>query len=51
MKGTGVTMGNKNIRKEVKKKKKATDTFSGLSTAAKPMTANPELIKKPKKSV
>lgn len=39
-------MGNKNIKKEVKKKKK---TDLGVLPSLKPMMAQPEVIKKPKK--
>jgi len=39
-------MANKNIKKEVKKKKK-TDT--GVLPSLKPMASEPEVIKKPKK--
>ncbi len=40
-------MGNRDIKKEVKKKKKA-DT--GVMPALKPMMPQPEVIKKPKKN-
>jgi len=39
-------MGNKNIKKEVKKKKK---TDLGVLPSLKPMMSQPEVIKKPKK--
>jgi hypothetical protein len=41
-------MANRDIKKEVKKKKK-TDT--GVMPALKPMMPQPELVKKPKKNV
>lgn len=41
-------MGNRDIKKEVKKKKK-TDTTAALPSL-KPMMAEPEVIKKPKKN-
>jgi hypothetical protein len=40
-------VGNRDIKKEVKKKKK-TDT--GALPSLKPMMAEPEVIKKPKKN-
>ncbi len=40
-------MGNRDIKKEVKKKKK-TDT-SGALPSLKPIMPEPELVKKPKK--
>jgi hypothetical protein len=40
-------MANRDIKKEVKKKKKA-DT--GVMPSLKPIMAEPELIKKPKKN-
>jgi len=43
-------MGNKNIKKEVKKKKKA-DISPIMSTAPKTYVSPPELIKKPKKTI
>lgn len=42
-------MGDKNIRKEVKKKKKADVATSVSSSTARPIMAQPELIKKVKK--
>ena len=41
-----VSMGNRDIKKDVKKKKKA-DT--GVLPSLKPIMAEPEVIKKPKK--
>lgn len=41
-------MGNKNIKKEEKKKKK-TDVNSSITPSLKSMVTQPELIKKPKK--
>ncbi len=41
-------MGNKNIRKEEKKKKK-TDAKPVASSAVKPVVVQPEVIKKAKK--
>lgn len=41
-------MANKNIKKEVKKKKKSDMDFT---PSLKPMMPQPEVIKKPKKSV
>lgn len=40
-------MGNRDIKKEVKKKKK-TDT--GVLPSVKPMMSEPEIVKKPKKN-
>lgn len=40
-------MGNRDIKKDVKKKKK-TDTVAALPSL-KPMMSEPEVIKKPKK--
>lgn len=40
-------MGNRDIRKETKKKKKS-DT--GVLPSVKPMVSEPEIIKKPKKN-
>lgn len=42
-------MANKNIKKEVKKKKK-TD-LNDFTPSLKPIVAQPEVIKKPKKNV
>lgn len=41
-------MANRDIKKDVKKKKK-TDTSVGSLPSLKPMMSEPELIKKPKK--
>jgi len=41
-------MANRDIKKDVKKKKK-TDT--GVLPSLKPIMAQPEIVKKPKKSV
>ncbi len=41
-------MGNRDIKKEAKKKKK-TDT-TGALPSLKPMMSEPELVKKPKKN-
>ncbi len=41
-------MGDKSIKKEVKKKKK-TDTKASVSLVAKPVVTQPELIRKKKK--
>lgn len=41
-------MGNRDIKKEVKKKKKTTDNVALPSL--KPIMAEPEVIKKPKKN-
>jgi len=43
-------MANKNIKKEEKKKKK-TDISSILTSSTKTFVSQPELIKKPKKSI
>ncbi len=40
-------MANRDIKKEVKKKKKVSDT--GALPSLKPIMSEPELIKKPKK--
>jgi hypothetical protein len=40
-------MGDKNIRKETKKKKK-TDSISSVSSSIKPLVPQPEVIKKKK---
>lgn len=42
-------MGNRDIKKDVKKKKKA-DTNTAMPSL-KPMMPQPELVKKPKKNV
>jgi hypothetical protein len=41
-------MANRDIKKEVKKKKK-TDAGSGSLPSLKPMMSEPEIVKKPKK--
>lgn len=43
-------MGNKNIKKDEKKKKKA-DAKPVASNMAKPIAIQPEVIKKPKKEM
>lgn len=40
-------MGNRDIKKEVKKKKK---TETGVLPSLKPMITEPEIVKKPKKN-
>jgi hypothetical protein len=42
-------MANKNIKKEVKKKKKAEISATDYTPSFKPIVVQPELIKKPKK--
>ncbi|MDF2543363.1 MAG: hypothetical protein K0S47_3081 [Herbinix sp.] len=42
-------MGNRDIKKEVKKKKKS-DITTAAAPSLKPMMAQPEIIKKPKKN-
>lgn len=46
----GIKMGNKNIKKDEKKKKKA-DAKPVASNMAKPVAIQPEVIKKPKKEM
>lgn len=44
-------MGDKNIKKEAKKKKKTDTKVPALSASLKPVMTQPELIKKKKKDI